>query len=389
LYKIHGCVSKKNFVITKDQYEDTYGQANSSFVKSLSSFFQGFHFLFLGCSLNIKISEGTKDRPIELWENLQQKGSGMYHYAILECACGKDKIRREELENIGIRPILYETGKYEAVQTILEKLRSENKNTLFAIPYDRKHKYIEREDSVIDKIKHELEYNKFSACAITGIGGVGKTKILCEYANQLEKTTTQVFWFNAISADNIKEEIFRFVFEELPLEKDRSYDIALLRFKTWMTEHDNWLFLLDNVEDYDDIKVFFDFDQTLAGNRHVLISSRLNAAYPHPDYVRIIPIKVFTQKESLNFLYIRTKQELDNHAKEIAIMLDGLPLALEYASAFISAERNETYETYVKLLKECPISKLDKMRLSHVESVGATWNISMQRITNEGGSAVI
>ncbi|MDR2579422.1 MAG: SIR2 family protein, partial [Fibromonadaceae bacterium] len=203
VYKIHGCVSEsQKIVFTKNVYDKVYDD-NSELVKSVSKFFQGFQFLFLGCSLGVTNTKGdTKDYSMELWEKLQN--SGTYHFAILDCTKEQLSVRRKELEERNIYPILFESGKLESIKIILDELLSRNDKRLFRIPqYDSP--YIEREDSVIEKIKGKLNDNEFSACAVTGFGGVGKTRIMSEYAREIEETTsTKVFWFNAISADNIR-----------------------------------------------------------------------------------------------------------------------------------------------------------------------------------------
>jgi len=121
LYKIHGCVSDEDndFVFTRTKYESVYN--DSEFEKSLLDFFLGFHFLFLGCSLEI-------DEPIRLWAR-QEDRMVMKHYAILECKknATEEEInaRRKELESKHIYPILYKNGNHEFVKITLEKLLSE------------------------------------------------------------------------------------------------------------------------------------------------------------------------------------------------------------------------------------------------------------------------
>ena len=129
LYKIHGCVSKaQSIVFTGNQYEKEYNKGVIH-EKYLTKFFQGFSFLFLGCSLDIN---GTKDKPVEIWEKLIKiiNKREMYHYAIIECKENATekyiKERRKELETRRIYPILFESGKHESVKIILEKLLSIN-----------------------------------------------------------------------------------------------------------------------------------------------------------------------------------------------------------------------------------------------------------------------
>jgi hypothetical protein len=274
LYKIHGCVSDhRNIVLARSKYDEVY-RDDSPLVKSLSKFCKGFHFLFLGCSLN------QDDYSTILLMKSQEK-SKMPHYAILPCEKDKMPDRRIELEGRNIYPILYEntSGKHEEVKILLDKLLIEIKNQSFQIPkFDKP--YTERKNSITTKITNRLKNSKYSVLALIGDGGVGKTRIIREYAlqNKGKYNKDKVFWFNAISADNVKEEIRKFVVRYQDIsEKETNTDIILQAFKNWTRENDNYLFLLDNVENYEDIKVFFGNNfSILTGTRHFLITSRLD-----------------------------------------------------------------------------------------------------------------
>jgi hypothetical protein len=128
LYKIHGCVfDAQNIVLTREKYDEIYRKdGNKYIVEYLRKLYKGFHFLFLGCSLNI--SEGTIDESIKVWLDLQEKS--LPHYAIIECKenATKDEIkaRRKELEKEHIFPILYKHKEYSSVKMILKELLSKN-----------------------------------------------------------------------------------------------------------------------------------------------------------------------------------------------------------------------------------------------------------------------
>jgi len=381
VYKIYGCVSDvRKIVFTKSVFDNVYSP-NSELVKSLSKFLKGFHFLFLGSSLGVSYAkEDTKDYLMDLWEKIQD--SGTYHFAILDCSKDQLSTRRKELEERNIYPILFESGKFESVKIILDELlKMVDYNSLNIPHYETT--YIERENSVIEKINNYLNNQTFSVLALIGMGGVGKTRVLSEYANRQkeESNYSDIVWINAISAVNIREEIRSFlVRKEIYIDEKDPNQIALT-FKRWMQDNENYLFLLDNVEHYEDIKLYFDFDQTLAGKRHILMSSRLDAdKLPN---IPILLIDVFTSEEALNFLQCYTNKETDEYADKIVALLGYLPLALEQAAAFIKRQ-NESYQGYFKELEKAPFVLLEQQ---HPEcgaaSVAATWNMEMQRIKSE------
>jgi len=395
LYKIHGCVSDaQNIVLAKSKYDEVYN-SESHLVKSLSKFCQGFHFLFLGCSLTLNDSDGTKDYSTKLLLDQQGK-SKMPHYAIIECKenATEDeiKVRRKELEKEHIFPILYKFREYGSVKIILDEILRNIENQLFQIPkYDKP--YTERKDSIIVQITSRLEKSKHSVLAIRGDAGVGKTRVIREYALQNEKKYSgNIFWFSAISADNVREEVRKFVVKYQNIsEEETDTNIIFQAFKKWAKENENYLFLLDNVENYEDIKVFLDSDfLTLTGTRHVLITSRLDKdKLPN---IPILPIKEFELEESRSFLQSHTDTEKYNeeYADKIASLLGNLPLALEQAAAMIQSDKKETYKKFYEELEKEPFGKLEKMHPEHgAAPVAATWNMTMQRINSDAAKELL
>lgn len=392
IYKIHGCVSDaQNIVLAKSKYDEVYS-LDSELVNSLSKICPSFHFLFLGCSIILNQEEGTKDYSTDLLEKIQQK-SGMPHYAICNCDESQLETRRQELQAININAILYKSGEYDSVKIILQELLNEIKKRQFQIP-EYVSEFIERKESVIQKIENKLNNNEqWTALTLTGFGGVGKTRAMSEYASkkQTENEYKHIIWFNALSADNVREEIRKFdIKEKLIVETEKDTDLIIRVFKNWLKENDNWLFLLDNVEHYEDIKVFFDFEKTLVGKRHILITSRKD----EQEFSEIpnIPISTFELEESQEFLETRTKKTPDEYADKIHELLGGLPLALEQAAAYITNNKNGTYQSYFNLLeKNGTLNTLGKgdPENYYSASVGATYNISIQRIKNKSAKQLL
>jgi tetratricopeptide (TPR) repeat protein len=389
IYKIHGCVSNaKDIVLTKGKYDEVY-RLDSEYVKSLSAFCQGFHFLFLGCSLILNDKYGTRDYSIDLLEKLQ-KNSEMPHYAIIGCKVEELTARREELETRNIFPILYADGKHQSIKIILDELLNKIKspNQIFKAPqYNTP--FTDRTDSIINRINNRLQKSKCSILALSGNAGVGKTRIMSEYAYKIERETDRkVFWFNAISADSVREEIRQFaVTHNLISKEEKSHEIISKEFKYWMEGNDNYLLLLDNVEGCEDIKIFFDFNQTLTGTHHILMTTRLNEIIL-PN-ISVIQVNVFEKEDAQSFLQSHTGQESDQYADKIADTLGYLPLALEQAAAYIK-ESKESYNSYFEVLQKQPLDVLGK---KHPESgavpVRATWNITIQRIRDESAKELL
>lgn len=381
IYKIHGCVSDiENIVFTKSQYNKVYA-CDTSLVKSLNSFFTIFHILFLGCSLAINDSEkSTKEKYIELWEKLQYKG--MYHFAIVDCIDNEHfKLqRRKELSENNIHAILYKSGKHQSVKIILDELLNRISNILFRIP-SYTSKFVDTNDSTINNISTIYKNDCISILAITGLGGVGKTRIMSEYARVINTTTNiKVFWINAISRNYVRIQIQEFLKMYHIISSTDKDDIIIQKaFKGWMRENNNYIFLLDNVEEVDYIEEYFDVKSLeYKKSQFVLMTTRLSEN--KLNGIRTIPIKGFNHNDALTFLEQNTGQVRNQYAEYIISLLGCLPLALEQAASYIKS--GETYQKYAELLQEKPILKiLDTYHPnSGIASVSATWNITLERI---------
>lgn len=388
IYKVHGSVSDVNkIVFTGKSYDKAY-QSNSELVKTLSDFYKGFCFLFLGSSL--KMSEKEIDRSIKLWTQLTN--TGMSHFAILEYPDDL-KTRQDELEKQNIKPIFFPKGRFDLIKTILSEILKRKESAFGKIP-KYKSEFIGRKD-ILDTIEQHLrksDYSAFalvdSAFALTGTGGVGKTRIMREYAyeKQGKQEYKRVVWFNAVSKAAIEIGLYQFAEGEELITKGakEAPEKIFEKVKNWMIKNNDWLFLLDNVEDYKDIEKLLSIEANvpIKGKRHFIITSR-KSKLPIPRKV----IGVFEKSESQDFLFSYTKLEPDNYSEKIADKLGYLPLALEQAAAYIKKIRQSNhkfnYKSYLlELENSFEILKKGDTE-SRTLSIEATWNISMRMIENE------
>lgn len=380
IYKVHGCVSDVDKIIfTGKSYDNAY-QPNSNLVKTLSDLYKGFSFLFLGASL--RMSEKEIDRSIKLWTNLTN--SGMSHFAILEYPDNLDR-RQKELEAQNIKPIFFPKGRFDLIKIILLEILKRKESAFGQIPkYNSK--FIGRKN-ILNTIEQHLKESSYSVFGLTGTGGVGKTRIMREYAydKQREKAYKRIVWFNAISKDTIQSEIYQFVEQEglIVNGANKSYKEVFNLFKKWMEHNDDWLFLLDNIEAYENIEDFVSIKTNARenGKRHFIITSR-KSDLPIP----YVTIDIFEEMESQAFLFSYTELESDIYSKKIASKLGYLPLALEQAAAYIKKRRKTRCEFnyksyYLELEKSFEILQKGDTE-SNTFSVEATWNISMRMIEN-------
>lgn len=380
IYKIHGCVSDPdNIIFTGKSYEEAYYKHNSPLVKTLSEFYQGFCFLFLGSSL--KLSENEMDESIKLWTKLTR--SGMFHYAILECSKENEQSRRIELEQQQIYPIFFPEGKFESIKIILDELlKRKNASLLKGIEYHSE--YVIRE-AIQKRMEQYLWTKDFSVAALIGSGGVGKTRVACEYEkNYKNEYFSGTYFFRAISKENVQTEIYRFAVEKGLISKDEKNQTFILQtVKKWMHDNDSWLFILDNVEHFEHIEnlLALNVNFSIAGKRHFLITSR-NQNLPIENK---IDVGVFNIDEARAFFKTHVKKHKpDGYANNIIEALGRLPLALEQSAAFIR-KQNISYKEYIEVLDNDGM--LETLKKGNHEdgtlAVGATYNLSLRMLEHE------
>lgn len=198
LMKLHGTVTGPNIeysqiVFTEQQYDRHYGP-DSSLVGDLTACFRQRMMLFLGCSLE-------QDRTMALLQQIRQPGE--YSYAIVNCPKSKRDARLRELDELGIRAIVYEKGRHEAVRVILEQLLKDTQPDVYQqLPVrmgelrsltTSRFAYNANLISFTGRNEELAQLQKFLGepeiafrwWAIVGPGGSGKSRLAYEFQQQL------------------------------------------------------------------------------------------------------------------------------------------------------------------------------------------------------------
>jgi len=127
LLKLHGNIDEPaHRVLTKHEYDRAYGENEIDYTKRLPKIirqvFSSYSVVFLGCSL-------VADRYLNILKSLfEEQGEYMpKHFAILEAPDDEDDLRQRDtfLAGLGVSPIWYSSGDYEAVTEILGLLKIE------------------------------------------------------------------------------------------------------------------------------------------------------------------------------------------------------------------------------------------------------------------------
>jgi tetratricopeptide (TPR) repeat protein len=231
--------------------------------------------------------------------------------------------------------------------------------------------------------------------AVTGLGGVGKTQTALEYAYRHLEEYDVVFLATADSHEALVSSYVKMA-RLLKLSESSAQDqtAAMEAAKHWLSSHEGWLLILDNADDLGMARPFI--QSTKKG--HVLLTTRARAA---GATARRVDIQEMATEEGALFLLRRAKYIMEDapldavaeadqaHAKEIAAQLDGLPLALDQAGAFIE-ETGCGLAGYLSLYRNHASDLLHRrgtLTADHPEPVATTWALSFENIEKTNAAA--
>lgn len=259
------------------------------------------------------------------------------------------------------------------------------------IPYQR-NPYFTGREQLLKKLAKALRERRRTALsqphAISGLGGIGKTQITWEYAYRYQHDYQAVFWVQADTREAIISN-FVTIAEQLDLpEKEEQEQYRIIEaVKRWFRVHTGWLLIFDNANDLIMVRDFL----PTSGKGHNLLTTR---AYATGRIAQRIEIEEMNLEEGALFLLRRTKildpdDQLvaasstdQNTAKEIVRTMDGLPLALDQAGAYIE-ETGCGLLGYLQLYRKQGVRLLKErgeLVTDHPEPVATTWSLSFEKV---------
>lgn len=223
--------------------------------------------------------------------------------------------------------------------------------TIFNVPIPRNPFFTGRSD-ILGKLhkalndKHEVAVTPSKrAMALSGLGGVGKTQTVAEYAHRYQAEYSAVLWVLADSKDLLRSSLAKL--SELLGFKAEKQDDQILALQSWLRNNNGWLLIFDNAET---LELLTAAKALLPINTqgHVLFTTRAQAT----GDVASLFIDCFDDDTGAVFLLRRSKlvtmdlatlEEVrpnvsDNGwqtTKTIVHELGGLALAIDQAGAYI------------------------------------------------------
>src|SRR5581483_2737822 len=304
---------------------------------------------------------GTTVSTIQRWERGSQQPSAYFRVKL--CALfGKSAEELGLVEGHTSSPSVTEQPEAEVVQVPSSPTEAPG---LWTVPYLRNPHFTGRDD-LLEHLAQQLSFEKSGdvstmRCAVLSqpqaikrLGGIGKTQIAVEYAYRAREQGHYAYllWINAASEEAILTS-FQTLAQQLPNfaardEKDqRKLITALLRWLEACPE--SWLLIFDNADELTLVQPYL----PQQGRGSILLTTRTHAV---SWLAASIEVEQMGLVESTQFLLHRTGRqsapdEECNEATNLVIALDGFPLALDQAGAYIE-ETGCNFGDYLQLYEQ-------------------------------------
>jgi hypothetical protein len=263
---------------------------------------------------------------------------------------------------------------------------------LFTVPLPENPFFTGRED-VLDELKKTLDERGIAA--LTGLGGMGKTQTAAQYAHHHREDYQSVLWVKGESQEALFADLSQSAQRlELPEREAKEQSVIVGAVMQWLDEHEGWLLVLDNVEDFGVVR-----DLTRKANaneHHVIVTTQASAM----GQIKRQPLSPMDREQGALLLLRRANRLPPDEplssvnandaalARKISDEVGGLPLALDQAGAYLE-ETGCGLEDYLGLLRKRAKELLDRrggLDADHL-SVAATFLTSFEKLARQNPAA--
>ena len=214
---------------------------------------------------------------------------------------------------------------------------------IWTVPHTRNRFLRGREEALAtlhDRLKTEVVSAITQPQVAHGLGGVGKTQLAVEYAYRFHLDFNAVLWVgadNPSTADSNLAKLAAVGALELPERNEREQPVQVQAVKDWLKTHTGWLLVLDSADSAEAHAWVNAFLQEYPWHGRILVTSRRS---DWGEEVEPVSVGKLSTADAAAFLQARTGLEAEGQAAEgIAKHLDGFPLALEQAAAYVKTYR--------------------------------------------------
>jgi tetratricopeptide (TPR) repeat protein len=302
---------------------------------------------------------------------------------------------------VGMRATLEELKAKPPASSVASQQETTQSAPAWNVPYLRNPFFTGREE-LLKQLHDNLTQNKAAALtqaqarpedsaqaqAIHGLGGIGKTQTAVEYAYRYRDDYHAVLWVNAATRDELVTSFVGLATVlNLPEQQEQDQPKIVAAVKQWFTAHDGWLLIVDNA---DDLAMAGDFLPT-GGKGHLLLTTRAHAIGALANGIEVE--KLDSQQGMLLLLRRAKVLRLDVSFEEAPLAdrtaaaaiveeMDGLPLALDQAGAFIE-ETQSSVSDYLQRFRQRQDVLLQRRGgtgKEHPDPVSTTWSLSFERV---------
>ncbi|KAL5318058.1 hypothetical protein ACEPPN_015162 [Leptodophora sp. 'Broadleaf-Isolate-01'] len=335
----------------------------------------------------------------------------------LSWAASRETFRQEDkaYSLLGIfdvnMPLIYSEGKDKAMQRLREEIEKASKghkcedfSVTFSLSdaFDVEH-FVAREDELSRIHKALRGDGSRRAVVLQGLGGIGKTQLSIAYAKRHKDDYSAIFWLNIKDQDSVKQSFAKLAKQisrehpsAIPVrnqETNQNLDEVVESVKTWLSRPNNtrWLMIYDN---YDTPKLSSRTDLAAVDIKRFLPESYqgsiiITTRSSEVKIGHIIQIRKLSDiRHSLEILSTVSRRQVlrtDPDAVKLAEELDGLPLALATAGAYLD-QTARSFSDYLRLYKESWVRlKETSPELSSYEdrTLYSTWQISFDNVKQQ------
>ncbi|QBD77678.1 helix-turn-helix domain-containing protein [Ktedonosporobacter rubrisoli] len=258
------------------------------------------------------------------------------------------------------------------------------------IPYQRNPFFTGRQailQSLDQALGRQRQEKHYCACALSGLGGIGKTQIALEYTYRHFQEFTAVFWFSAETTETLFASFLGVAQQlQLAIKGIREQINIINAVIQWLNMHRGWLLIFDNVENPEMLQHYL----PTARSGSLLFTTRLS------DLAHLAPcfeLEPLTEDEGVQLLLCRShllspescQETLSNQikaeARALVADMGGLPLAIEQAGAYIGA-MHCSLENFLRLYHASPLKLLEGhvAPSDHPLSVEGTFALAFEQL---------
>ena len=266
------------------------------------------------------------------------------------------------------------------------------KGALWNIPYQRNPFFTGRED-VLVALRGALQADTTVALShpqgISGLGGIGKTQTAIEYAYRYRSEYKAVFWVRADSVTALTSSMLDMArVLELPERDEQDQEIIVQAVLRWLRANTNWLLIYDNIDNLSIAEPFL----ATAGAGHLLfttrtyalggLAQRLDIQKMEPEVGALLLLRrasLLTPQATLDI----ASPDDQRLACAISEELDGLPLALDQAGAYIKEAPCplQDYLTRYQTRRGDILRERGSFDQDYPASVATTWSLSFEKVS--------